>query len=143
MPPMIFVNLPVSDLARSIAFYEAIGFRNEPSFTNDQAAMMILSEAINVMLLTHDFFDGFTDRRRIDPRKEVQVLLAISRGSRTEVDTITEAAGKAGGTLDPCAVQDHGWMYGRSFADPDGTIWEPTWMTSEQPPSEQETKDAR
>ena len=128
---MIFVNLPVSDLNRSKAFYEALGFTNDPRFTNDQAAAMTLSENIHVMLLTHDFWSTFTDRRRVDPASEAQVLLCISRDDRDAVDAITDAAVKAGGSADPCPAQDHGFMYGRSFADPDGHIWEPMWMSAE------------
>ena len=131
MPQMIFVNLPVADLDRSSAFYEEIGFIREPKFTNDLAACMILSDTICVMLLTHDFWATFTDRRRVDPAHEAQVLLCISREDRAAVDTITEAAVAAGGDADPCPVQDHGSMYGRSFADPDGHIWEPMWMSAE------------
>ena len=131
MAQMIFVNLPVADLPRSRAFYEALGFTNDPRFTSDQAAAMTLSETIHVMLLTHDYWSTFTDRRRVDPASEAQVLLCISRDDRDAVDAITAAAEKAGGTADPCPVQDHGFMYGRSFADPDGHIWEPMWMSAE------------
>ncbi|MHA7869847.1 MAG: VOC family protein [Salipiger thiooxidans] len=131
MSQMIFINLPVADLERAMRFYEAIGFRNDPRFTNDKAAAMTLSDTIHVMLLTHEFWATFTDRRRVDARTEAQVLLCISRDSAGAVDAITEAAGKAGGTLDPCPKQDHGFMYGRSFADPDGHIWEPMWMSPE------------
>ncbi|MBO0664293.1 lactoylglutathione lyase [Jiella sp. MQZ9-1] len=131
MNPMIFINLPVADLDRAKAFYAAIGFTNDPKFTNDKAACMRLSDTIHVMLLTHDFWATFTDRRRVDARAEAQVLLAISRAGRAAVDEITEAAAHAGGTADPCPRQDYGFMYGRSFADPDGHIWEPMWMSAE------------
>ncbi|WP_305970537.1 MULTISPECIES: VOC family protein [unclassified Mameliella] len=131
MPQMIFVNLPVADLERSTAFYEAIGFTRDARFSNNLAASMVLSDAICVMLLTHDFWATFTDRRRVDPAREAQVLLCISREDKAAVDAITEAAVAAGGMADPCPVQDHGFMYGRSFADPDGHIWEPMWMSAE------------
>ncbi len=131
MPQMIFVNLPVADLARSKAFYEAIGFVNEPKFTNEQAAAMVLSDTIVVMLLTYDFWAGFTSKRRVDPATEAQVLLCISREDRDSVDAITEAAAGAGGRADPGPTQDHGFMYGRSFEDPDGHVWEPMWMSAE------------
>lgn len=131
MSQMIFVNLPVADLRQSVEFYEAIGFSRDPRFSNDQAASMVLSDTICVMLLTHGFWATFTDRRRVDPAKEAQVLLCISREDRAAVDAITEAAVSAGGTADPCPAQDHGFMYGRSFADPDGHIWEPMWMSAE------------
>ncbi|WP_418594867.1 VOC family protein [Ponticoccus sp. (in: a-proteobacteria)] len=131
MPQMIFVNLPVADLRRSVEFYEAIGFSRDPRFSNEQAASMVLSDTICVMLLTHEFWGTFTDRRRVDPAQEAQVLLCISREDRAAVDAITEAAVSAGGMADPCPAQDHGFMYGRSFADPDGHIWEPMWMSAE------------
>ena len=131
MAQMIFVNLPVADLERSRAFYEAIGFKNEPKFTNDMAAAMVLSDTITVMLLTHGFWSTFTEKRRVDAKAEAQVLLCISRDDRGAVDAITEAAAKAGGRADPCPAQDHGFMYGRSFEDPDGHIWEPMWMSAE------------
>ena len=128
MAQMIFVNLPVADLDRSKAFYAAIGFTNEPKFTNEQAAAMVWSDAIHVMLLTHDFWKTFTSKPIVDSHKEAQVLLCISRGSRDEVDTIVASALDAGGSADPCPRQDHGFMYSRSFEDPDGHIWEPMWM---------------
>ncbi|MCA0942172.1 lactoylglutathione lyase [Yangia mangrovi] len=131
MSQMIFINLPVADLDRSVAFYEAIGFTRDAKFSNELAASMVLSEEIRVMLLTHGFWSNFTDRRRVDPATEAQVLLCISRKDRAAVDAITEAAVAAGGTADPCPAQDHGFMYGRSFADPDGHIWEPMWMSAE------------
>ncbi len=131
MSQMIFINLPVADLERSMAFYEAIGFTKDPKFTNHLAASMVLSDEIRVMLLTHEFWSGFTDRRRVDPATEAQVLLCISRADREAVDAITDAAVAAGGAGDPCPVQEHGFMYGRSFADPDGHIWEPMWMSAE------------
>lgn len=129
MPQMIFVNLPVADLETSKRFYEAIGFRNDPNFTNEQAAAMVLSETISVMLLTKDYWKTFTDRTIVDAKRQAQVLLCISRDSREAVDAITEAASNAGGTADPCPKQEmEGFMYGRSFEDPDGHIWEPMWM---------------
>lgn len=128
MTQMIFVNLPVADLARSRAFYEAIGFTNEPKFTNEVAACMVLSDAIYVMLLTHDFWKTFTTKTIPDAKTSAQLMLAISRESRDAVDAIVDAAAKAGGTPDCNAKQDYGFMYGRSFEDPDGHIWEPNWM---------------
>lgn len=125
------MNLPVAGLGKSMAFYEAIGFENEPSFTNEQAACMKLSDTIFVMLLTHDFWKTFTAKTIPDARESAQVLLAISRDSRDAVDAIVEAAQSAGGRADCNAKQDHGWMYGRSFEDPDGHVWEPNWMDLE------------
>ena len=125
---MIFVNLPVEDLARSKAFYEAIGFGNEPKFTNEAGAMMVLSDTIAVMLLTKTFYATFTGKKIADAHESSQVLLCISRESPAEVDRITEAAAAAGGKADVGAKQDLGFMYGRSFEDPDGHHWEPMWM---------------
>ena len=129
MAQMIFVNLPVDDLERSKRFYEAIGFYNEPKFTNEAAAMMVLSDTISVMLLTKPFYSSFTSKPIADAHRSSQVLLCISRDSPALVDEITEAAGAAGGRADVSEKQDMGGvMYGRSFEDPDGHHWEPMWM---------------
>lgn len=129
MARMIFVNLPVTDLERSKAFYGAVGAENEPRFSNEAAAMMRFSEHVNVMLLTHDFWRTFTSRTIPDARTTAQVLLCLSADSREAVDAQVEAALAAGGTADPTPLQDMGgMMYGRSFEDPDGHIWEVMWM---------------
>ena len=128
MTQMIFINLPVADLAKSKAFYEAIGATNEPKFSDQTAAMMRFSEAVNVMLLTHDKWRQFTSKTIPDARTHAQVLLALSRDSRAAVDEITADAQKAGAVIDPTPQQDYGFMYGRSFEDPDGHIWEVMWM---------------
>ena len=128
MTQMIFVNLPVTDLDKSKAFYTAIGFTNEPKFTDETAAAMQLSDTIVVMLLTHPKWKTFTDKQLIDPKTHAQVALCISRDSRDAVDAITDTAGKAGGRGDCNPKQDYGFMYGRSFEDPDGHVWEPMWM---------------
>lgn len=128
MARMIFVNLPVRDLPRSIAFYKAIGAVQNEQFSDDTAAMVSFSAEINVMLLTHERFQGFTTRKLIDAHEFAQVGLALSAEDRAEVDALVETAGAAGGTIDPNPVEDHGWMYSRGFADPDGHIWEPVWM---------------
>ena len=126
-PKMIFVNLPVADLERSKAFYEALGFTNEPRFTDDTAAAMVWSDTIFVMILSHDKWKSFTDRP-IAPAGSSEVSLALALGSREAVDEMVEAGAAAGGTADVNPVQDHGFMYSRSFADPDGHIWEVMWM---------------
>ncbi len=125
---MIFVNLPVEDLSRSMAFYSAIGFTNNPRFTNEQAAAMMWSEQISVMLLTHDFWRTFTAKPIVNAKESAQVLLCVSRENREEVDAMVEAAAANGGRADPNKAQETGFMYGRSFEDPDGHIWEPMWM---------------
>ncbi|WP_150290751.1 VOC family protein [Sphingobium estronivorans] len=129
-PKMIFVNLPVRDLPASIAFYEAVGAVRNKDFADDSAQMLSFSESIHVMLLTHERFTGFTPRKIPDAHATAQVLLALSEASRAEVDATTERALAAGGT-EPNPQQDHGFMYGRSFADLDGHIWEVTWMDVE------------
>ena len=128
MAKMIFVNLPVTDLKRSMAFYEAVGFTNNPMFTNDQAAAMAWSDEIVVMLLTHEFWKTFTDKTLPDARSTAQVLLCLSQDSREAVDAIVGNAVSAGGRSEPTPNQDMGFMYGRSFEDPDGHIWENVFM---------------
>lgn len=127
MSRLIFVNLPVADLAAARAFYEAIGFTNNPQFTDETAACMVLSDVIHVMLLTHEKFAQFTPKAIADAKATSEVLICISEESREGVDAITDKALVAGGkeTREP---QDYGFMYGRSFEDLDGHIWEPMWM---------------
>lgn len=127
MPKMIFVNLPVTDLAKAMAFYEAIGFQNNPQFTDETAACMVWSEAINVMLLTHAKWRTFTDRP-IPPATSSEVQLAISCDDIKAVNRMLDAVDAHGGTADINAKQDYGWMYSRSLADPDGHVWECMWM---------------
>lgn len=127
MSKLIFVNLPVTDLARAKAFYEAVGFTNNPQFTDETAACMVFSDTIHVMLLTHDKFRQFTSRP-IASRDVTEVLICLSADSREGVDQMVDSAGGAGGKLDPGPTQDYGFMYGRSFEDPDGHHWEVMWM---------------
>jgi len=124
---MIFVNLPVADLPAARAFYEAIGFTNEPRFTDETAACMVLSEAIYVMLLTREKFAQFTPKPVVDGHAASEVLIALSRESREAVDTMTDLALAAGGR-EPRERQDYGFMYSRAFEDLDGHIFEPVWM---------------
>ncbi|GGF80820.1 hypothetical protein GCM10007301_46120 [Azorhizobium oxalatiphilum] len=129
MSKLIFINLPVSDLARAIAFYEAVGAKKNPQFSDDTAACMVVSDIIHVMVLTHPKFKGFTPREIADAHKVSEVLICISAGSRAEVDETIANAVKGGGTADPGPLQEYGgFMYGRSFSDPDGHIWEVMWM---------------
>jgi hypothetical protein len=128
MPKMIFVNLPVTDLARSRRFYEALGTTNEPKFTDETAACMMMSDTIGIMLLTHDKFRQFTTKSIPDARATCQVLNCFSVDSRAEVDTVVEKAGGAGGRVDASPAQDYGVMYSRSVEDPDGHVWEVMWM---------------
>lgn len=139
MDPMIFINLPVADLPKAIAFYTSVGASQNLQFSDDTAAMMSFSPVINVMLLTHARFSGFTPRP-IAPKGSSEVLLCLSNHSRAAVDALVDTAVIAGGEADPCVKQDYGFMYGRSFTDPDGHVWETMWMdpaamTGEHPPT--------
>ena len=128
MSRMIFVKLPVRDLQRSTAFYEGIGAEKNPKFSDDTAAMVAFSDTIHVMLLTHDKFRQFTTKQITDARSTCEVLICVSAENREAVDDMVEKARRAGGKLDPTPTQDFGFMYGRSFEDPDGHIWEVMWM---------------
>ena len=134
MSRTITVSLPVADLKASKAFYTALGFTSHPQFTDDTAAMMVWSESINVMLLTHAKWRTFTTRP-IPPRTSSEVALNISCESRIEVDAKNKAAAEHGGTPDINPVEDHGTMYGRDFADPDGHVWGAMWMDMSAMPS--------
>jgi predicted lactoylglutathione lyase len=125
---MIFVNLPVKNLERSKAFFTAIGFTLNPQFSNDDAACMVIEENIFTMLLTEPFFSGFLAGGEIaDATKTTEVLTCLSAGSREEVDDILAKALAAGGKpWKP--VMDMGFMYGASFQDPDGHVWELNYM---------------
>jgi len=123
MTKMIFVNLPVKDLRVSMAFYKALGFVNNPTFTDETAACMVWSEAINVMLLTHAKWSTFTNRP-IPPSTSSEVMLAISCDNRKALDAMNKAAAATGGKSDINPVQDLGFIYNRNLADPDGHVWE-------------------
>ena len=128
MAKMIFVNLPVTDLARATAFYEAIGAVRNPQFSDHTASCMVFSDTIHAMLLTHDKFRQFTPKNIADAKTSSEVLICISADSRDAVDDVVGKAKTAGGAADPGPKQDYGFMYGRSFEDPDGHIWEVMWM---------------
>lgn len=125
---MIFINLPVSDLARSTAFYEAMGGTLNPAFSDATASCMVLSDTIFAMLLTHAKYAQFTARPIADTHATSAVLLAITAASRDEVNTTVDRAAAQGGLADPNPRQDHGFMFGRSVQDPDGHVWEMVWM---------------
>jgi uncharacterized protein len=129
MDTKIFVNLPVKDLNRSIAFFTALGFRFNPQFTDETATCMVVSDDIFVMLLTHEKFKTFTPRPICDATKSTEVLVCLSRESRAKVDDMVRQAVAAGGATynDP---QDHGFMYAHGFQDIDGHIWELMYMDS-------------
>ena len=131
MVKQIFINLPVADLAHSTNFYAALGAEQNMMFSDETASGMILSETIHVMLLTHDKFRQFTPKPIADARTSTEVLLCLSAESRLDVDGLIKRAASAGGRADPSPTQDYGFMYGRSFEDPDGHIWEVMWMDME------------
>jgi predicted lactoylglutathione lyase len=135
MSKMIFVNLPVTDLERSIAFYEAVGGTRNPQFSDDTAACMVFSETIHAMLLTHDKYRQFTSKPIADAHATSAALICISADSRDAVDAIVDSAAGTGGKADPGPKQDYGFMYGRSFEDPDGHHWEVMWMEMSQAPA--------
>jgi predicted lactoylglutathione lyase len=127
MSKMIFVNLPVADLPRAMAFYEALSFTYNPAFSDETGACMVWSEAIHVMLLSHAKWQTFTTRP-ICPAGSSEVSLALNCDTKGEVNKLVEAGAGAGGTADINPPEDHGFMFQRTIADPDGHIWEPFWM---------------
>ena len=119
MTTSIFVNLPSTDLDRSKAFYEAIGFSINPAFTDENAACVVLGDNIYFMVLTREYLGTFTDKQIIDPKTQAQVSIALSRDSRDDVDEVL-AKGLAAGGSEPREAQDYGFMYSRDLDDPDG-----------------------
>jgi uncharacterized protein len=127
MTKMIFVNLPVTDLQASIAFYKALGFEQNLQFSDHTAACMVWSEAIYAMLLTHAKWRTFT-QRPLPPAGATGVMLNLSLDGRNAVDAMNSAAAAHGGQADVNPVQELGFMYARDFADPDGHLWGAFWM---------------
>ena len=123
MSRKIFINLPVQDLDRSVAFFTALGFSFNPQFTDANATCMVVSDDIFVMLLVKPFFQGFTGKTIVDASQATEVLVCLSCESRAEVDALVAKALAAGGTA-PRPPQDHGFMYAHGFEDLDGHIWE-------------------
>jgi len=135
MAIQIFVNLPISDLAASMAYYKALGFDHNPQFTDETAACIVISDTIYVMVLTHEKFAQFSDLPIPDAKQQRQALYALSRDNREAVDQIAEAGIAAGGK-ETRERQDYGFMYSRAIADPDGHTWEYMWMDMSQMPTE-------
>lgn len=127
MHPQIFVNLPVKDLNRSIAFFTALGYAFNPQFTSEDATCLILGENLFAMLLTEPFFSTFTPHPVSDAHNQTEVLVCLSCDSREQVDALVAKALAAGGSA-PKAPQDHGNMYGHGFHDLDGHVWELGFM---------------
>ncbi|MEM9692160.1 MAG: VOC family protein [Myxococcota bacterium] len=127
--PTMFVNLPVRDIARSMEFFEKLGFEFDQHFTDDNAACMIVGGGAYVMLLTRSFFASFTSRTLADPRQTISGLYALALPSRADVDALASKVEAAGGEVLP--AKDMGFMYQRSFVDLDGYQWEPFHMDGE------------
>lgn len=134
MARTITISLPVTDLQASKAFYTALGFVNNPQFTDDSAAFMMLSESIHLVLLTHEKWQTFT-ARPIPPKTSSEVALMVSCDSREDVDAMNKSASENGGIGDINPIQDHVSMYGRDFTDPDGHVWGAMWMDMSALPS--------
>ncbi len=129
----IFVNLPVTNLSRSIAFYKALGFTQNMQFSDDTAACMVISDANYVMLLTHEKFKGFSNAPIPDALTKTGLMIALERESRDAVDATANAGLLAGGA-EPRPAMDMGFMYNRTISDPDGHRWEPFFMDMSQVP---------
>ena len=129
----IYVNLPVKDLNRSVDFFTKLGFTFNPQFTNENATCMIIGENIYAMLLVEKFFNTFTKKEIADTGKSTEVILALSTDSRQKVDDMVRKAINAGGAPHN-EKQDHGWMYGHGFQDPDGHLWEVFYMDESAAP---------
>jgi uncharacterized protein len=130
MGRMTFVNLPVKDLGRSIEFFSQLGFGFDPQFTDDTASSMVIGDDSYVMLITEDRFKDFTKKTIADAHATTEVLVALSAESREEVDDLVARALAAGGAPANDPLED-GFMYGWSFEDPDGHIWELIYMDEE------------
>lgn len=128
MSTKLYINLPVADLPKATAFYEAIGFSKNTQFSNDNGSGMVYDDNLMVMLLTHEFYKGFLPAGKvISDSGSSEVLNAIQLESKEAVDVLFEKAIAAGGKA-TIPTQDHGFMYGRDFEDLDGHIREPFWM---------------
>ena len=127
MSRMLFVNLPVQDLTKSMEFFTSLGFEFNQQFSDDRATCMVVNDQACVMLLVRPFFSTFTTRSVTDPSDSTGVIMAVSAQSREEVDALVDRALALGGTPSN-EPSDDGFMYGRSFFDLDGHAWEVMWM---------------
>jgi predicted lactoylglutathione lyase len=135
MAKMIYINLPVADVAVSTRFYEAIGCRKNAQFSGDKSSSMIWSDTITFQLLARDYFASFSPKPVADAHASCQTLLCLSRDSREDVDALAETAAKAGGKSDSRAPIDVGFLYNRAFEDPDGHVFELVWIDLAAMPS--------
>lgn len=133
MPKDIFINLPVKDLDRSISFFTKLGFKFNPQFTDERGTCMVINDTGFIMLLERDFFQSFTKRQICESEKSVETIIALSLESKEKVNEMVDAALKAG-AKEPDKKQENGWMYQRSFHDPDGHLWEIVWIDMEKIP---------
>ncbi len=124
---LIFVNLPVRDLDASVEFFTRLGFSFNPQFTDETATCMIVNDEAFVMLLVESKFKEFTHKELADPTTQTEAIVAVSAESKDEVDSFADLALEAGGSSTNEPI-DYGFMYGRSFHDPDGHLWEIFWM---------------
>ncbi len=124
----IFVNLAVKDLDRSVQFFTKLGFTFDPRFTDEQATCMIVSDEAFVMLLVEGRFQDFTKKELADPARQTEAIMAVSAESRAQVDELADTALASGGSAANAPIDMDGFMYGRSFQDPDGHLWEVVWM---------------
>jgi predicted lactoylglutathione lyase len=127
MSTKIFVNLPVKDLARSVAFFKGLGYSFNPQFTDENAACLVIGDDIFAMLLVEPFFRRFTKKEIADATTTTEAIVALGVESRERVDELVDKALASGGQA-ANETDDQGFMYGRSFQDPDGHIWEVLWM---------------
>ena len=136
MATKIFINLPVKNLDKSIAFFTSLGFSFNPQFTDEKAGCMVISDNIFAMLLTESYFKTYTKKAISDAKTSTEVLIALDANSKEEVQQTVATAKKSGATIynEP---QDHGWMYMHSFADLDGHQWEFMYMDQTQLPNQE------
>ena len=136
MATKIFINLPVEDLNKSVAFFSSLGYIFNPQFTDEKAACMIISDSIFAMLMIKDYFKTYTKKQVSDAKTFTEVLIALDANSKEEVQQIVAKASALGASI-YSEPQDHGWMYQHSFADLDGHQWEFMYMDVSQLPNQE------
>jgi predicted lactoylglutathione lyase len=135
MATQMYLNLPVKDLGKTVAFFTALGFSFNPAFTDENATCMIINDDAYVMLLVENFFKTFTSKAVADASSTTEAIMAFSVDTREAVDEMVRKALASGGTPSQEA-QDYGFMYSHSFQDPDGHLWEVMWMDPTGPPAD-------
>ncbi|MDR0127061.1 VOC family protein [Bacillus zhangzhouensis] len=127
----LYINLPVKHVKESRVFFEQLGFDFQPQFTNDQAACLVIDDTITVMLLSLKHFQSISEKQMVDAKQASEVIISMRVDSREEVDELVEQAIAAGGSPFK-EKQDHDFMYGWSFQDLDGHLWEVFYMDEER-----------